>query len=92
MDQNEIRLIAHFKVLFGKESGQKIDLLRFTGDNGYAKQVLEIAIRSENEELLVVAMDLMQRRGLLAQPKKPAEPAPENKTDDIDQKYVGRLR
>ena len=92
MDQQEIRLTAHFKVLFGKEGGQKIDLVRFTSDNAYAKQVLEVAMRSENEELLVLAMDLMQRRGFLAQSPKQPEAQAQEKTDDVTKKYVGGLR
>lgn len=88
MDQNEIRLVAHFKVLFAKETGKKIDLIKFTSDNAYAKQVLEIAGASENEQLLVVAMQLMQNRGLL--PK--AAGKEDKKVDKIDKKYTGGLR
>lgn len=92
MDQNEMRLIAHLKVLLSKQTGNKIDLVRFSTDNGYAKQVLEIAAASESEELIVVAMQLMERRGLL--PKSPsAEPKKEEeKKDDVNDRYIGKLR
>jgi len=93
MDQNEMRLIAHFKVLLSKHKGTKIDLVKFSSDNAYAKQVLEIGTASENEELIVVAMQLMERRGLL--PKAPTPPdakKEEKKSDDVSDRYIGKLR
>jgi hypothetical protein len=94
MDQNEMRLVAHFKVLLSKQTGNKIDLVKFSSDNGYAKQVLEIAIASENEELIVIAMQLMARRGLLPKPAEaPAAPGKEDKKGDgVSDRYIGKLR
>jgi hypothetical protein len=92
MDQNEMRLIAHFKVLLSKLTGNKIDLVRFSNDNAYAKQVLEIGVASENEELIVVSMQLMERRGLLAKAPAPEPKKEEKKGDDVSDRYIGKLR
>lgn len=92
MDQNEMRLIAHFKVLLSKHTGNKIDLVKYSSDNAYAKQVLQMGTASENEELIVISMQLMERRGLL--PKAPAveSKAGEKKNDDVNDRYIGKLR
>jgi hypothetical protein len=93
MDQNEMKLIAHFKVLLSKHSGNKIDLVKFSVDNVYAKQVLEIGAASDNEELIVVAMQLMERRGLLRKATVESEPKKEEKkADDVNDRYIGKLR
>jgi hypothetical protein len=69
MDANRVKLIAHFNVLFAKETGGQIDLIRFSDDKRYAKQILEIAATSVNKELVVIALQLMDLRGLF--PKSP---------------------
>ena len=93
MDQNEIRLVAHLKVLSSKQTGNKIDLVRFSSDNGYAKQVLEAAIASDNEELIVVAMQLMERRGLLPKPAAATEQKNEDKKgNNVTNRYIGKLK
>jgi hypothetical protein len=92
MDQNEMRLIAHFKVLLSKLTGNKIDLVRFSNDNAYAKQVLEIGAASENEELIVVSMQLMERRGLLTKASTPEPKKEDKKGDDVSDRYIGKLR
>ena len=92
MDQNEMRLIAHFKVLLSKHHGTKIDLVKFSSDNAYAKQVLEIGTASENEELIVVAMQLMERRGLLRKAPTAEAKKEEKKSDGVSDRYIGKLR
>ncbi|HKQ30857.1 MAG TPA: hypothetical protein VJS66_06195 [Burkholderiales bacterium] len=91
MDQNEMRLIARYKVLLSKHNGNKIDLVKFSSDNAYAKQVLEIGAASDNEELIVVAMQLMERRGFLKKAATP-EPKKEEKDGDVNDRYIGKLR
>jgi hypothetical protein len=83
-----MRLTAQFKVLFTKEFGDKIDLIRFSNDSAYAKQWLVRASASENETLLVIAMQLMQSRGLITKQEKDLQGADEK----IRDKYTGRLR
>lgn len=88
MNQNEMRLSAQFKVLFTREFGDKVELLRFSNDAGYAKQMLARATKSENETLLVIAMRLMQSRGLITKQESKLQSADEK----IREKYTGRLR
>lgn len=88
MDQNDIRQIAHFKILLAKVTGTKIDLIKFNTDNAYARQVFAIATATENEELLVIAMQMMQRRGLMSAPVAEEE----KKGKEGGKKYTGGLR
>ena len=83
-----MRLIAQFKVLFTKEFGDKVDLIRFAADDAYAKLLLTRASSSNDEALLVITMQLMQARGLMA--KSTTEP--KEADDKINRKYTGRLR
>ena len=83
-----MRLTAQFKVLYTKEFGDKIDLIRFSADRDYAKLLLARASQSNNETLLVIAMQLMQLRGLIAKTEK----EPQGADDKINQKCTGRLR
>lgn len=97
MDNEQIKLIARLRVLLMKETGEKMDLVKFANDAGYARQVLASATATENEELLVTALRLMQLRGWVtgAAPERAASEPETSRSveDDSDKKhYVGNLR
>ena len=97
MNNEQIKLIAHLRVLLVKETGEKMDLVKFANDAGYARQILASATATANEDLLVTALRLMQLRGLVAgaAPERAAsEPITSRSIeDDSDKKrYVGNLR
>ena len=90
MDQNEMQLVAHFRLLLRKETGDKIDLLQFSNDVNYAKDILIKAIKSKNEELITTAVKIAEGRGITL-----VEKAADQSDDDKlppGGKYVGRLR
>jgi hypothetical protein len=83
MDQDTLRLLAKVKVAARKTLGLDIDVQRLTHDAAYAKEILEKASQSDDEGLVLAAITLEDKFGLLAEkPGKPAaaeEPAPTDK-------------
>lgn len=96
MDNHEIKLIAHLKVLLRKE-GFNLDVQQFVADRTYARAAIDMALKSDNEEVLTTALELAEKEHLLKHAEPPAKPAettkPEPPEDDSGKpKYVGRLR
>lgn len=86
MNQNVLRLSAQFKTLFSRETGNKIDLVRFGNDGLYARTLLEVGTNSNNPELQILSLQLLRERGLTA----PSATAPKNAPGE--KKYAGSLR
>ncbi len=74
MDQDTLKLLAKVKVAARKVLGLEIDVQRLTHDRDYAKQILEKASQSDNEDLVLAAITLEDRFGLLADKPPPARP------------------
>jgi hypothetical protein len=83
MEQQLLKALAHFKILFKKEKGVPVDLEKMLGDPAYGRQVLAQAEESANETLVVLALAIKDKLGYLkvaaappapvAAEKKPAE-------------------
>lgn len=83
MDQALLRQLAQFKLLLRKASNHSVDIEKLISDRAYAKQVLSLAEESDNEVLILLALELKDKLGML--PKAaPAEtkPATEKAKDD----------
>jgi hypothetical protein len=76
MDQDTLKLLAKVKVAARKALGLEIDVQRLTHDAAYAKEILEKASLSDDESLVLAAITLADRFGLLGEKPKaaPAEP------------------
>jgi hypothetical protein len=72
MDQETLKLLTRVKVSARKAIGLDIDVSRLTRDRHYANQVLGDAARSDNEDLVLVALTLQDKFGFFEEPK--AEP------------------
>lgn len=97
MNHELIKQFVRFKILMTKE-GQKVDLVQFQNDENYAKVMLGLALTTENEDLLFVAMHINETRfpATIIKAKTSVATKP---TDDGDppatpkgNKYVGKLR
>jgi hypothetical protein len=73
MEQELLKSLAHFKILFKKEKGVPADLEKMLSDPAYGRQLLAQAEESENETLVVLALAIKDKLGYL---KVAAAPAP----------------
>ena len=80
MDQAMLKELAHFKLLLKKTASHSTDIEKLLTDKAYAKQVLSLAEESDNEELILMALDLKDKLGLLPQ----ANSAPESKPEEAE--------
>ena len=65
MEQELLKALAHFKILFKKEKGVPVDLEKMLGDASYGRQVLAQAEESANETLVVLALAIKDKLGYL---------------------------
>jgi hypothetical protein len=90
MEQELLKALAHFKILYKKEQGVPVDLEKMLGDASYGRQVLAQAEESANETLVVLALAIKDKLGYLkvaAAPLPPAAPvAAEKKPAAADTK------
>lgn len=93
MDTEHLKKIARFRLLAAQQTGHKMDLVRFSDDQEYARQIITTVLaQSEHEELTVLALELLdQPAPAKSRASAPAAPAPKA-ADKIDSKYIGRLR
>jgi hypothetical protein len=102
---DEMKMLVRLNVLLKTDNKSKVDFVRYANEPTYAAQVLSDASSSENEELVLLSLQLMQRQGILAAapiraaPQRvQAKPPPVQLADSTSppeipkQKYTGRLR
>jgi hypothetical protein len=65
MDQETLKMLAKVKVAARKSLGLDIDVQRLTHDAKYAAETLAKATQSDDESLVLVAITLQDRFGLL---------------------------
>ena len=66
MDQDTLKLLAKVKVAARKALGLEIDVQRLTHDRDYAADILGKASVTDNEDLVLAAITLQDKFGLLA--------------------------
>jgi hypothetical protein len=86
MDQETLKMLAKVKVAARKSLGLDIDVQRLTHDAKYAAETLAKATQSDDESLVLVAITLQDRFGLLKD--APAETG--DATDPEKYKYGAR--
>jgi len=67
MDQDTLKLLAKVKVVARKALNLEIDVQRLTHDRDYAADVLGKASVTDNEDLVLAAITLQDKFGLLAE-------------------------
>lgn len=95
MDNETLKQLAQFRILLKRDKGVAIDFERFVGDTAYARQILALAEDSENETLVVLALTLHDKFGLLkaagqALGANPATPDKTDKTSKTEDERTGR--
>jgi CHASE2 domain-containing sensor protein len=65
MDQDTLKMLAKVKVAARKAIGLDIDVQRLTHDHKYAAETLAKATQSDDEALVLLAITLQDRFGLL---------------------------
>lgn len=88
MDPELMQLVARFKLKLLRALNVKVDTYRFIAEKDYAMKILQIADQSEEEDLILLALQLAEHQGLLgdgekAPPAKKSAPKPSAR-DDAD--------
>jgi hypothetical protein len=74
MEQDLLKALAHFKILFKKEKGVPADLEKMLNDPSYGRQLLAQAEESDNETLVVLALAIKDKLGYLKVAAAPPAP------------------
>ncbi|MBI5007992.1 MAG: hypothetical protein HZB95_12815 [Nitrosomonadales bacterium] len=87
LDPATLALLAKLKVL-AKKTGINLDLVKMTGDKGYAELTLKELSNSDDAELVLIVVQLMNQFGLID------APAGSSKSEDKKggDRYIGALR
>jgi hypothetical protein len=102
MDQSTLIKIARLRTLAARQ-GKAFDVVRFVGDSQFANEVLTRVMDTDDEDVIVLGLQLMQALGLgTAAPAPAAPPAPPPRTPPAaapaelppakTERYIGRLR
>lgn len=86
-DPATLALLAKLKVL-AKKSGTNLDLVKMSGDQGYAQNALKELSNADDPELVFIAIQLMNQFGMIAAPTQAAKTEEKKETG----RYVGSLR
>lgn len=87
LDPTTLALLAKLKVL-AKKSGTNIDLIKMSEDKNYAALTLKELSNSDDAELVLIVIQLMNQFGMIDVPRATAK-ADDKKDGD---RYVGALR
>lgn len=86
LDNETMALLTKLKVA-AKKSGTNIDLIKMSNDKQYAAAMLNELSNTEDAELVLIVVNLMNKFGMIS------APSGDKKTEDsIEERYVGRLR
>jgi hypothetical protein len=86
VDQEKLKLLAHLKVS-SRKAGFDLDLSKLVADNAYAIERLDYFAATDNEDLVLAALMVKDKLGLMptAARIEPAPP-PEKPTDAAPKK------
>lgn len=86
-DPATMALLAKLKVL-AKKTGINLDLVKMSGDKGYAELTLKALSDSDDQELVLIVIQLMNQFGMISAPADEAAPDDGSTTG----RYIGALR
>jgi hypothetical protein len=81
MDQEQLKLLAHLKVT-SRKVGLDLDLPRLIADRVYAIERLDVFATSDNEDLVLTALTVKDKLGLMPVQASPTPESPEPKAGD----------
>lgn len=87
LDPTTLALLAKLKVL-AKKTGTNLDLVKMSGDMGYAELTLKELSDADDPELVLVVIQLMNQFGMI---DSPAATAKSEESKDSG-RYIGALR
>lgn len=87
LDSATMMLLSKLKIL-AKQTGTNIDLIKMSDDKDYAVLTLKELSNSDDPELVMIVVNLMNQFGMIKAPVSGAKP--EEKDDK--ERYVGKLR
>lgn len=87
LDAATLALLAKLKVL-AKKTGSNIDLVRMSADRAYAELTLKELSDSEDPELVLIVLQLMNQFGMIDAPAAIAKPEEKKEAG----RYIGALR
>lgn len=87
LDSATMMLLSKLKIL-AKKTGVNIDLIKMSEDKEYAIHILKELSNSDDPELVIIVINLMNQFGMI---KAPSAQTKSKEADDKDH-YVGRLR
>ena len=95
MDRDTLNEMVKLKFGARKAGGPEIDLVKLAADAGYADSILSAVENLPDESLVLLAMTLRDKFGLLAAKPMQAAAAPEavkEKPAEPVQRYIGGAR
>ncbi|WP_310447743.1 hypothetical protein [Thiobacillus sp.] len=95
MDRDTLNEMVKLKFGARKAGGPEIDLVKLAADAGYADSILSAVENLPDESLVLLAMTLRDKFGLLAAKPTQAAPTPEpvkEKSAEPVQRYIGGAR
>jgi hypothetical protein len=86
LDNETMTLLTKLKVA-AKKSGTNVDLIKMSSDKEYAATILNELSNTEDADLVLIVVNLMNKFGMISAPKgdKKAE-------GPAEERYIGRLR
>jgi hypothetical protein len=92
MDNELLKKLAHLKILLKRNGGIAVDITQLIADPAYARDLLTKAEEIDSEEIVLLALDLKDKLGLLTPPPAastaPAKAAADEEKPKSAQKYV----
>ena len=76
MDQEMLKVLAQFRILLKKEKGLAVDFERLMAEPDYARELARAGEDSDNELLVMLALQLHEKLGLMNVPKPVPAAAP----------------
>jgi hypothetical protein len=89
LDSATMMLLSKVKIL-AKQSGINIDLIKMSEDKDYAVLTLKELSNSDDPELVMIVINLMNQFGMIKAPVAAATVESEEK--NYKERYVGKLR
>lgn len=92
MDQNTLLKIARLRSLAARH-GKAFDVVRFAEDLAFARQTLTQLMDTNESELLIAGLELMNALKMTASTEPSSAAAPSAaEPSEHDKRYIGRLR